>query len=427
MPSPQPPPGLANKRIILGVTGSIAAYKAPLLLRLLRAAGADVTVVMTASASQFVGAATFRGLGATTHEDMWSAERGELHIDLARSADAVVIAPVTADGLARLVHGRADDLLAATVLSTRAPLLLAPAMHPQMWAHPATRDNVATLRTRGARFVGPASGEVASGDVGEGRLAEPERIVEALEQLFEAPGVLSGKRVVVTAGPTRERIDPVRYLTNDSSGKMGFAIASAAARQGATVTLLSGPVGLATPPGVTRVDFESALQLEAALDEALGPNLDGADALIMAAAVADYRPATVHTEKLKRNVPGAGLDELSLLQNPDILAGIGRRRAAHRPLLVGFALETANDETLVTLARKKLVEKRVDLVVANRAAESLARDDNRVFLVSAQDCRPLPLQSKERVAEALVEWIATRLEASADDSSGGGFSGEFTA
>ncbi len=411
---------LSGKLVLLGVTGSIAAYKAVLLFRLLRKAGANVHVILTESAKRFVGEATFRGLGAEVHTDMWSSP-GELHVELAAQADAILIAPATADILARLSQGRADDLLTATALCRRGELVLAPAMHPRMWDNAAVAHNVTLLASRGATFIGPVEGEVASGDVGLGRLAEPESIVAELVELLAhedsrsgaAPreggaGALQGRHVVVSAGPTSEALDPVRSLTNVSSGKMGFAIAAAFAAQGARVTLVAGPVSQPTPFGVDRVDVRSALDMREALWAALGADLRNADALVMTAAVADYRPKHRSEAKLKRS--GEPLT-LELVPNPDLLAEIGRARQGRVPVLVGFALETATDDELVQLARKKLVTKLVDLVVANHADESLGRDDNRAFLVSASDCKPFPRSSKAELAELIVAHVAQRFEA----------------
>lgn len=405
--TPQPRGGsLAKKRILLAVTGSIAAYKAPLLLRLLKRAGAHVEVVLTTSAQKFIGAATFSGLGARVHDTLWTGA-GEPQVELARAADALVVFPATADTLARLAQGRADDLLTAAVLCSEAPLFLAPAMHPAMWSHAATQDNVRALRQRGAHFVGPAHGEVASGDTGEGRLEEPENMLAALEAVLAGPGLLAGKKIVVTAGPTREPLDPVRSLTNLSTGKMGFAIAEQAARQGADVRLISGPVSLATPPLVRRIPVETTAQMQAALAQQLGPDLSQVDALVMAAAVCDYRPAHPSTQKLKRD--GQTFTQ-EFVPNPDLLQEIGLRRKSSHPLLVGFALETAPGDALINLGRKKLLEKRADLIVANRVEESLGREESRVYLITAKDCRPLDLMPKIQVAAHLVEWIAQRLQ-----------------
>jgi phosphopantothenoylcysteine decarboxylase / phosphopantothenate---cysteine ligase len=397
---------LSGKRIVLGVTGSIAAYKAVLLMRLLQKAGAQVRVVLTEGARQFVTARTFSGLGATVHTDLWEGP-GELHVDLARWADAVLVAPITADTMARLATGRADDLLTSTVLTTVAPVCLAPAMHPAMWRAPVTLENAKTLFRRGMHFFGPVSGEVASGEVGVGRFQEPEDITLGLARVLYGPGSLSGRHVVVTAGPTVEAIDPVRTLSNISSGKMGYAVAEILQSRGAQVTLISGPVALPAPPGIKLVPVQSALDLQSAVLEALGPELDGADALVMAAAVSDYRPVSTSAEKLKRSAEGM---HLSLVQNPDILADLGRMRGSLRPVLIGFALETADGDALINLGRRKLINKRVDLIVANSASRALGRDDNEAMLISPIDCIKLPRMSKSTLAVRIVEWLEHRLE-----------------
>ncbi len=399
---------LSGRRVLLAVTGSIAAYKAVLLLRLLKKAGADVEVVLTNAARRFVGAATFSGLGAPVHEDMFSAP-GELHVSLGQRADVLLIAPATADVLARLRQGRADDLLTATALCLRGRLMLAPAMHPTMWHAAAVQENVSLLQERGAELIGPVAGEVASGDSGMGRMAEPEQIVAALTRTLRSDAHLEGRHVVVTAGPTREPIDPVRFLTNTSSGKMGFAIAAEAARQGARVTLIAGPVHLSTPAGVDRLDVRTTEEMRRALWSVLGDDLQGADALVMCAAVADYRPRTTAEQKLKR---GSEL-QLELVPNPDLLAEIGAARRGTTPALTGFALETGDDKALVAAARGKLQRKKVDLVVANAAAESLGRDDNRVLLVTDVETTPLPTLPKEAIAQRLIEWMSARLSAPA--------------
>jgi phosphopantothenoylcysteine decarboxylase/phosphopantothenate--cysteine ligase len=402
----EPPSPLSGRRVTLGVTGSIAAYKAAALLRLLRRAGASVEVVLSRAALEFVGPATFQGLNAKPPlGELFDRDHGgELHVDLARNSDAIVIAPASADCLARLATGRADDLIAAIALSARCPVLVAPAMHPNMWSHPATQRNVATLGRDGVRFVGPVDGEVASGDRGLGRMAEPEQIALEVSRLFSG-GPLSGRRIVVTAGPTLEALDPVRSLSNRSSGKLGFALAERARARGADVTLIAGPVALSTPPGVRRVDVESALSLQRALWDALGPDLSKADALIMAAAVADYRPKAASESKLKRSGPLT----LELEPNPDLLAEIGARRTAARPVLIGFALETDTDERIVASAREKLTKKRVDLVVANHAAESIGRDDIRITLVGPDTASPFGPVPKAEAAERLLDWLVARL------------------
>ncbi len=402
----EPPPPVSGRRITLCVTGSIAAYKAAALLRLLRKAGASVEVVLSRAALEFVGPATFQGLnGKPPLSDLFDrAHGGELHVELARNSDALVIAPASADCLSRLAAGRADDLIAAIALSAHCPVLVAPAMHPNMWSHPATQRNVSTLTADGVRFAGPVDGEVASGERGLGRMAEPEQIALAISGLFSG-GALSGQRLVITAGPTLEALDPVRSLTNRSSGKLGFALAERARSRGAEVTLIAGPVALPTPPGVRRVDVESALSLKQALWEALGADLSRADALIMAAAVADYRPRAASESKLKRSGPLT----LELEPNPDLLAEVGARRTGARPVLVGFALETDSDERLIASAREKLTKKRVDLVVANHAAESIGRDDIRLTLVGPDTAAPFGPAPKAQAAERLLDWLSERL------------------
>jgi phosphopantothenoylcysteine decarboxylase/phosphopantothenate--cysteine ligase len=398
---------LAGRRITVGITGSVAAYKAVVLVRLLLKAGARVRPILTRSARAFVGDSTLAGLtGEPVLADMFDAARGgELHVELARDSDLVVIAPATADTLSRLAAGRAGDLLTATALCARCPVIVCPAMHPAMWAHPATARNVAALARDGTEILGPVDGEVASGERGVGRMLEPEQIVERIRARFRQ-GVLEGVRVAVTAGPTLEDIDPVRFIGNRSSGKMGFALAERAARRGARVTLISGPVTLPTPDGVTRVDVRSAVEMEKALFETLGRDLSGADALLMCAAVGDYRAAKVSREKLKRGEDGLSLE---LVQNPDILSKVGKARRSRRPLLVGFAVETGSDAQIVQRARSKLAKKQVDVVVANHAAESMGRDDNRVLVVTERSVDALPVMAKGDVAERLVDWVAARL------------------
>ncbi|HVJ15932.1 MAG TPA: bifunctional phosphopantothenoylcysteine decarboxylase/phosphopantothenate--cysteine ligase CoaBC [Polyangiaceae bacterium] len=409
-PTTEPPlPGrLAGRRVTLCVSGSIAAYKAVLLLRLLLKQGAEVEVVLTESAQQFVGAATFAGLtGKPVHQSMFaSGIAGELHVELAARSDLVLIVPATADTLARIAQGRADDLTAALVLCATCPILAAPAMHPSMWSNPATQRNVQTINAdRRVAFVGPAFGEVASGDSGLGRMVEPEAILaSAIAQRGRRQ--LRGNHVVVSAGPTAEDLDPVRFIGNRSSGKMGFAIAERAAAHGASVTLIAGPVALPTPPGVQRVDVRSAKAMQSAIWQALKPDLSGAQALIMAAAVADFRPAQARASKIKRS--GEGLS-LELVANDDILAEVGQARKAELPVLVGFALETDSDARVIASARSKLASKRVDLVVANHADESIGRDDIRVLLVGAHDCTKLEPMSKEDAADHILSFVADRL------------------
>lgn len=406
---PVPSGRLRGKRVTLCVTGSVAAYKAVLLLRLLKQEGADLEVVLTSSATEFVGAATFSGLlGRAPHTSMFAeCVAGELHVELARRSDLLLIAPATADCLARLSQGRADDLMSATVLCARCPVLVAPAMHPSMWSHPATQRSVQALVADGrVGFVGPVEGEVASGDVGLGRLAEPDVILSfVIAQL--SSGSLRGRHIVVSAGPTAEDIDPVRFISNRSSGKMGFALAERAAAHGAKVTLVAGPVALPTPAGVTRVDVRSALAMRGAIWQALKPDLSGADALIMTAAVADYRPAETHASKLKR---GENSIALELVPNTDLLAEIGAARKSPRPLLIGFALETEQSDRLIQAARTKLAKKRVDLVFANHPDSSIGRDNISGSLVSVREAEAIGPLPKRDAADRILDFVATELE-----------------
>ena len=398
---------LVGKRIVLCISGSIAAYKACELARLLIKLGAEVQVAMTRSAQQFVGKATLAGITAKpVATDMFEDEAvGESHVTLSAHSDAIVVAPATADLLARLATGRADDLVTATVLCARCPIIVAPAMHPSMWEHPATQRNVEQLRADGRiRLVGPVIGEVASGDVGLGRFADPELIVHRIVAEL-TPQDLAKRHVVVSAGPTLEDLDPVRFLGNRSSGKMGFAIAEAAAQRGAKVTLVAGPTHLPTPPDVTRVDVRSAQSMRTAIWAALGGALDAADVLIMAAAVNDFRFSEVQKDKLKRS-PSTKIPQLAM--NPDILAEIGAARHGARPLLIGFAVET-DAQAMLASARQKLVAKGVDLVVANLAGESFGLDENRVTLVGSQTEMPLRVASKAVIAVQILDWAAAAL------------------
>jgi phosphopantothenoylcysteine decarboxylase/phosphopantothenate--cysteine ligase len=415
---------LSGKTVALAVTGSIAAYKAVEVARLCIKAGAKVLPLMTASAQKFVGPVTLAGItGEAVATDMWDPSfSGEMHVSIAARADVIVIVPATADLLARLAQGRADDLVTATVLCARGPVLAAPAMHPRMWEHPATVRNVAELAAQGrVQLVGPVVGLVASGESGMGRMAEPAEIVGAIENALggrSGTGTgtgtgrdlsgrdLSGRRILVTAGPTHEAIDPVRYLGNRSSGRMGFAIAERAVARGAEVTLVAGPVGLKTPAGVTRVDVESAAQMQQAVDAAMGADLAKVDALVMAAAVADFRAAEASTTKIKKD---GGVPAIVLAKNPDILAVVGARRSSKKPVLVGFALETGDDALVLAYARAKVAAKKVDFVVANAAHESLGRDTNRVAFVSADGDAPFAAGTKEDVADRILTEIARRL------------------
>ncbi|MDZ3824623.1 MAG: bifunctional phosphopantothenoylcysteine decarboxylase/phosphopantothenate--cysteine ligase CoaBC [Pseudoxanthomonas sp.] len=400
---------LAGRRILLGVSGGIAAYKAAVLVRGLREAGAAVRVVMTANAGRFVGAATFQALsGEPVRDSLWDpqAEAAMGHIELARWADTLLVAPASAGLIARLAHGLADDLLSTLALATGAPLVLAPAMNQAMWAHPATRANVAILRARGATVLGPDSGDQACGETGPGRMVEPAAIVAALATAAPEPsaGRLAGRHLVVSAGPTFEDLDPVRFLGNRSSGRMGFAVAAAAAAAGARVTLVAGPVALATPAGVDRVDVRSAAQMA----DAVGTACAGADAYIGAAAVADYRPVQVAPDKIKK---AAGRLELVLERTPDILAGLAKQ--ARRPLLVGFAAETGD---LDRYARDKLAGKDLDLVAGNLVGEGrgFEREDNHLVLYFRDGRRQdLGEATKDMLARRLVTEVADLLDARA--------------
>ncbi|EYF02124.1 bifunctional phosphopantothenoylcysteine decarboxylase/phosphopantothenate--cysteine ligase CoaBC [Chondromyces apiculatus] len=401
--------------VALAVSGSIAAYKAVEVARLLIKARARVIPVMTRSAQQFIGPLTLSGIcGEPVRETMWDPGfPGELHVALAAEADVILLVPATADLLARLAQGRADDLVTALSLCARGPVLAAPAMHPRMWSHPATLRNVAQLQQDGRiELVGPVEGEVASGDRGFGRMADPEVIVAAA--LARAlPRDLAGLRLVITAGPTVEDLDPVRFLGNRSTGKMGFAIAERAAARGADVLLLAGPVALPTPLGVRREDVRSALAMRDALWEALGSDLSAADALIMSAAVADYRPAEERPSKMKRSRDAMTLD---LVPNPDLLAEIGAARAdraaqaatpERRPVLIGFAVETDTDERVIAAARGKLDTKQVDMVVANHARDAFGRDDNRAFLVTRDAADALGVLPKPQLADRILDRVVS--------------------
>ena len=387
-------------RILLGVSGGIAAYKACELTRRLRDAAAEVRVVLTADAERFVTATTFQALsGQPVRTSLWdaAAEAAMGHIELARWAERIVIAPATADLIARLAQGRADDLLTTLCLASERPPLLVPAMNHAMWAHPATQANVATLRARGVELLGPAVGDQACGETGPGRMVEPADIVAALSRI-PLDGALAGCHVVVSAGPTYEDLDPVRFIGNRSSGRMGFAIAAAAQAAGARVTLVAGPVTLPTPVGATRVDVRSAREMLAAMTAAAAE----ADIVIAAAAVADYRPATASTGKIKKS--GAALT-LALTENPDILAALAA--LPQRPFLVGFAAET---EDLEAHARAKLARKGIDLIAANRVGDGLGieTDDNALELYWPDGHASLPRAPKPQLAQELIATIAER-------------------
>jgi phosphopantothenoylcysteine decarboxylase/phosphopantothenate--cysteine ligase len=411
-----------GKRVVLGVTGGIAAYKAAELCRLLDKGGATVRVVMTQAATEFVGPLTFQALsGAPVARTLFDLQEEARigHIRLADEADLIVVAPATADAIARMAGGLADDLLAAVVLASRAPVLLAPAMNVNMWESPLTQQNLSRLIATGRfRTVGPDAGELACGWIGAGRLMEPPEIAAAAARLL-APQDLAGRQVVVTAGPTWEPIDDVRFIGNRSSGKMGFAVAAAAARRGAAVTLIAGPVALPTPAGggITRRDVETAEEMRAALATAAAQ----ADFVVMAAAVADFRPASRVTGKLSRRSAAAtgaaaaqAVAALALETNPDLLAELGRARRGRRPMLVGFAAEVGGGpQALLARAREKLAEKGCDVVVANDVAApglGFGSDDNAVTIVTADGTvdalGPAP---KAELAELLWDRLAGRV------------------
>ena len=400
---------LAHKRIVLGVSGGIAAYKAVLLLRELLTRGAEVRVVMTPNATRFIGAATFTGIsGKPAIVDLWDPSYpGEVHVELGRWADAVVVAPATANLLARAANGMADDAVLATISCAQGPVIYAPAMHERMWKSPPTKRNVETLMRGGARFAGPVRGVLASGEVGWGRLAEPAAIADTLEGVLrELSGQgrdLTGTTVLISAGPTIEDIDPVRYITNRSSGRMGFALAAAARDRGATVILVCGPTSIPSPSGVERIDVRSARDMQVAIDAVLAR----CDAVIMTAAIADYRPARAADSKIKKSSDTLTLE---LVKNPDILSTLGAQRKGARPVLIGFAMETDN---LLENARKKLVTKKVDLVVANEAAVGFGRDDTQATLVSHASEEPTPPTSKNDLAHRILDRVRSLLDESA--------------
>jgi phosphopantothenoylcysteine decarboxylase/phosphopantothenate--cysteine ligase len=386
---------LANKRILLGITGGIAAYKSAELARLLGRAGADVRVVMTPAAMQFITPLTLQALtGNRVHTELLDAdaEAGMGHIELARWPDLVLIAPASADFLARVATGQADDLLSTLLLATRAPVAIAPAMNQAMWLNAATRDNLQALAARGIRIFGPGDGAQACGDNGPGRMLEPYDLAEKAAALFET-GMLAGLRLVLTAGPTREAIDPVRYISNHSSGKMGYALAAEAAAAGARVTLISGPVALATPERVRRIDVESAQQM---LDASLTMAAE-CDIFIGVAAVADYRPASVAASKLKKN---ADTLTLELVRNPDIISSVaGLER---RPFTVGFAAET---EDVDANGAEKLQRKKLDLLFANHATTTFGSEAITATALWSQGSAALGPGNKALVARQMLELI----------------------
>lgn len=401
---------LRGRTVVVGVSGGIAAYKACELIRWLKQQDASVVVVMTQAATEFVTPLTFETLsGNPVVRGLWGSQRTSFdlpargasrvrgrveHIDLAEAADLIVIAPATADLMARLVHGEAPDALTAVALASRAPLVLCPAMDVEMWRNPATRSNVGALRARGAWMVDPESGSLASGLEGPGRLASLESIAEAIESAVRRRASLEGLRVLVGTGRSEEPIDPVRVLSNRSTGRMGSALASAARDRGAEVVLVAGPMSVEPPSGVQVVPVTTALEMEKAMSR-FAPK---SDVIVMAAAVADYRPAKTQSSKIASGAPKLHLE---LTPNPDILAGLGARRRPGQ-VLVGFALETSSG---TARARRKLAAKGVDLMVLNHPREGLGGDTNRVTLVESTRQRALPRQSKREVAEAVLDRV----------------------
>ena len=398
---------LANKTIVLGITGSIAAYKGADLASKLTQAGAKVEVILTEAAMKFVSPVTFRSVtGRPVVYNMFelSGEFSVEHVALAEAADVVVVAPATADIIAKIAAGIASDMVCTTVVATRAPIVIAPAMHTGMWENQATQENVKILKSRGVVFVDPGVGHLASGGVGQGRLAEVQEIIAAINQVLAKGGDLAGKRVVVTAGGTQESIDPVRFVGNRSSGKMGYAVTEAARDRGATVTLISAPTGLVKPGGIEIVGIESAVQMRDAVTKATR----GADVLVMAAAVADYQPKKRAGQKIKKESAGEGMT-LELVRTPDILAEVEGTF-----LKVGFAAETEN---VVENARRKLQSKKVDLFVANDVTSpdsGFSVDTNRVTIISRDGmAEELPLMTKREVADKILDRVVALLRKSA--------------
>lgn len=401
---------LAGKHVVLGLSGGVACYKSAHLCRLLTKAGATVQVVMTEAAEHFITPVTMQALsGRTVYGSQWDAREPNNmpHINLSREADAIVIAPCSADFIAKLAQGRADELLSLMCLARpidRIPLLLAPAMNREMWAHPATQRNLAQVAADGALVLGVGVGDQACGETGDGRMLEPEELLEDLQAFF-APKVLHGKKLLITAGPTFEAIDPVRGITNLSSGKMGFAIAAAAQAAGAEVTLVAGPVHLPTPRGVQRINVQSAQQMLAAVQSQVGP----ADVFIATAAVADWRPANTADQKIKKDGSGE-VPALAFVENPDILATVAQSARAQSGALycVGFAAESHD---LLQHAMAKRLRKDVPLLVGNIGPATFGQDDNALLLVDAQGHRELPRAPKTELGVQLVQELARRLAA----------------
>lgn len=396
---------LAGRRVLLGITGGIAAYKSVELVRLLRKAGAEVQVVMTGGAAQFITPMTLQAVsGRTVRQELFDPahEAAMGHIELARWAELILVAPASAGFIARLAHGFADNLLSTLCLASAAPVILAPAMNQQMWSNPATVDNIALLQRRGVAIWGPASGDQACGETGPGRMLEAGELAQRVSGFFQQ-GPLAGVRVLLTAGPTREPIDPVRFIGNRSSGKMGFALASAFRDAGATVQLVAGPVALQTPTGIERVDVETALEME----QAVNSRVADCDIFVGCAAVADYRPLQVARQKIKKTGENSEMD-VHLVRNPDILAGVAGR--ADAPFTVGFAAET---EAAEDYAEKKRVAKGVRMIAANLVGSTeggFERDENALTLLWEGGRRSLPMADKGVLARQLVSLIAEHYE-----------------
>ncbi|MEZ9761383.1 bifunctional phosphopantothenoylcysteine decarboxylase/phosphopantothenate--cysteine ligase CoaBC [Vibrio splendidus] len=393
--------GLAGKKILLGISGGIAAYKCAELTRRLIERGAQVQVVMTNAAKEFITPLTMQAVSGRPVSDSLldpAAEASMGHIELAKWADLVLLAPATADLIARMTAGMGNDLLTTLLLATDAPVAVSPAMNQQMYSHPATQENIATLKRRGCEIWGPAAGEQACGDVGMGRMLEPMQLVHHCEDFFQ-PKPLTGHSVLITAGPTREAIDPVRYITNHSSGKMGYALAEAAAKQGATVTLISGPVSLATPNKVNRIDVDSAQQMF----DAVSANAAQHDIFISCAAVADYRPETIADQKLKK-VDGKDDMTIQMVKNPDIIASVASMTEG-RPFTVGFAAETQDVEKY---ARGKLERKNLDMICANDVSvegQGFNSSSNELHLYWKDGDKSLPLDSKDTLGFQILDQI----------------------
>ncbi|MEK0416957.1 MAG: phosphopantothenoylcysteine decarboxylase / phosphopantothenate--cysteine ligase CoaB/CoaC [Pseudomonadota bacterium] len=398
---------LEGRHLVLGLSGGIACYKSAELVRELVRHGATVQVVMTDAAQQFITPVTMQALsGRPVFTSQWDARAGSnmAHIDLSRQADAILVAPASADFIAQLAQGRAGELLSLLCLARpreRCPLWVAPAMNREMWSHPATQRNVAQIVADGATLMGPGNGEQACGEVGDGRMLEAEQLRDRVIAQFQ-PQVLAGRRVLVTAGPTFEALDPVRGITNLSSGKMGFAIARAAAEAGAQVTLVAGPVHQATPWGVKRIDVQSALDMQAAVM----PRAREHDVFVATAAVADWRPLAAANQKIKKEGSGTA-PQWAMTENPDILAEVARLPQAQRPYCVGFAAES---QDVARLAREKRLRKGIPMIVANHGPSTFGQDDNALLVVEDGQDTELPRASKLQLARSLVQLVATRLK-----------------